>query len=289
LSPSTEALGRARPLMDIVRAADRDRYLAALYAPEDKRADLLALYAFNAEISAIRDRVSQALPGEIRLQWWRDVIAAKGASAGAGHPVAEALLEAIERRNLPREAFQNYLDSRIFDLYDDPMPTRGDLEGYCGETAAAIIQLASIMLDPQAATRTGELAGHAGCAQAITGLLRLLPLHRRRGQCYVPKDILAAAGTSPEEFLAGDGGPNAQRAVAAMIALAREHLSAFERGAGVLPQVLRPAFLPLAPTGAQLSKMSGREKELLAASVDIGAWRKHWLMFRKAARGWKAA
>jgi hypothetical protein len=35
--------------------------------------------------------------------------------------------------------------------------------------------------------------------------------------------------------------------------------------------------------------MSGREKELLAASVDIGAWRKHWLMFRKAARGWKAA
>ena len=74
-----------------------------------------------------------------------------------------------------------------------------------------------------------ELAGHAGCAQAITGLLRLLPLHRRRGQCYVPKDILAAAGTSPEEFLAGDGGPNARRAVAAMIALAREHLAAFER------------------------------------------------------------
>ena len=270
--------------MELVRAADRDRYLSALYAPEDRRADLLALYAFNAEIAGIRDRVSQALPGEIRLQWWRDVIAAK--DAGAGHPVAEALLDTIERRNLPREAFQNYLDSRIFDLYDDPMPTRGDLEGYCGETAAAIIQLSSIVLDPTEAIRTGELAGHAGCAQAITGLLRLLPLHRRRGQCYVPKDILAAAGTSLEEFLAGDGGPNAPRAVTAMIALAREHLSAFERGAGALPQSLRPAFLPLAPTGAQLSKMSGHEKELLAKSVDIGAWRKHWLMFRRAARGW---
>ena len=273
--------------MELVRAADRDRYLAALYAPEDRRVDLLALYAFNAEIAGIRDRVSQALPGEIRLQWWRDVIAAKDASAGAGHPVAEALLAAIERRSLPREAFQNYLDARIFDLYDDPMPTRGDLEGYCGETAAAIIQLSSIVLDAA-----------SGRPDARNWLA--MPVARRRSPaCCVScrctdaaasatcrKDILAAAGTSPEEFLAGDGGPNAPRAVAAMIALAREHLAAFERGAGGLPQALRPAFLPLALTHAQLTKMQGREKELLTVSVDIGAWRQHWLMFRRATKGW---
>lgn len=273
--------------MELVRAADRDRYVAALYAPEDRRGDLLALYAFNAEISGIRDRVSQPLPGEIRLQWWRDLIDAKEAGAGAGHPVAEALLAAIERRDLPREAFRNYLEARIFDLYDDPMPTRGDLEGYCGETAAALLQLSSLVLDAEAAAGSAEQAGHAGCAQAIAGLLRLLPLHRRRGQCYVPRDILAAAGTSPEEFLAGDGGPNASRAVAAMIALAREHLALFERGARSLPPSLRPAFTPLAVTGAQLARMQGREKDLLTASLDVAAWRKHWLMFRRATRGWK--
>ena len=272
--------------MDQVQAADHDRYLAALYAPEDKRNDLLALYAFNAEISGIRDRISQPLPGEIRLQWWRDVIAAKDASAGAGHPVAEALLGAIARRSLPREALQNYLDARIFDLYDDPMPTRGDLEGYCGETAAAINQLSSIVIDPAAAVHSAELAGHAGCALMMTGLLRLLPLHRRRGQCYVPRDLMAAAGTSPEEFLTGDGGPNAASAVAAMIALAREHLAAFERRAAALPQSLRPAFLPLALTKAQLAKMQDRETDMLSASLDIAAWRKHWLMFRRATRGW---
>jgi phytoene synthase len=272
--------------MDLVRVADRDRYLAALYAPEDKRADLLALYAFNTEIAGVRDRVSQALPGEIRLQWWRDAIAAKDVGAATGHPVAVALLETIRRRNLPEQAFQNYLDARIFDLYDDPMPTRADLEGYCGETAAAIIQLSSLVIDARAAASNAELAGHAGCAQAMTGLLRLLPQHRRRGQCYVPKDILAAAGTSPEEFLAGDGGPAAPRAIAAMIALGREHLTIFERGATELPASLRPAFLPLASTGAQLEKMQGREKELLVASLDVGAWRKHWLMFRRATRGW---
>ena len=122
------------------------------------------------------------------------------------------------------------LEARIFDLYDDPMPSRTDLEGYCGETAAALIQLAAMVLDPVEAPRFAELAGRAGCAQAITGLLLLLPLHRKRGQCFVPVDILAAAGSSPEEFVAGDGGSGAKRAVAAMIALARDHLSAFEQG-----------------------------------------------------------
>ncbi len=284
MSPSTESQPAA--LLDLVRAADRDRYLAALYAPEDKRQDLLALYAFNAEIAGIRDRVSQALPGEIRLQWWRDLIDVRDPSASAGHPVADALLQAIDRGNLPVQTFQNYLDARIFDLYDDPMPTRGDLEGYCGETASAIIQVSALVLDRSAAQQSPDAAGHAGCALAICGLLRLLPLHRRRGQCYLPRDILVAAGTSPEEFVAGDGGPNAPRAVAAMIALAREHLAAFERGAKTLPVSLRPAFLPLAPVGAQLAKMQGRERDVLAASVDISAWRKQWLMFRRASKGW---
>ena len=137
---------------------------------------------------------------------------------------------------------ENYLDARIFDLYDDPMPSRNDLEGYCGETASALIQLASLILDASAAPRFADVAGHAGCAQAIAGLLRLLPIHRARGQCYVPKDILAAAGTSPEEFVAGDGGAGARRAVSAMVALARQHLSAFEAGAKNLPRYTSARF-----------------------------------------------
>lgn len=54
--------------------ADRDRYLSVLYAPEDKRGALATLYAFNAEIARIRDLVHEPLPGEVRLQWWRDLI-----------------------------------------------------------------------------------------------------------------------------------------------------------------------------------------------------------------------
>ncbi|WP_164831809.1 squalene/phytoene synthase family protein, partial [Mesorhizobium sp. M7A.F.Ca.CA.004.05.2.1] len=62
----------AKIVMDAVRAADHDRYLTALYAPDDKRDALFSLYAFNAEIAGIRDRIHEALPGEVRLHWWRD-------------------------------------------------------------------------------------------------------------------------------------------------------------------------------------------------------------------------
>ncbi|WP_292449794.1 squalene/phytoene synthase family protein, partial [Mesorhizobium sp.] len=74
----------AKIVMETVRAADHDRYLTVLYAPEDKRGALFSLYAFNAEISGIRDRIHEALPGEVRLQWWRDVIAAEDGAAEEG-------------------------------------------------------------------------------------------------------------------------------------------------------------------------------------------------------------
>ncbi|MER8699652.1 phytoene/squalene synthase family protein [Mesorhizobium sp. M1273] len=276
-------------VMETVRAADHDRYLTALYAPEDKRDPLFSLYAFNAEIAGIRDRIHEALPGEVRLQWWRDVIAAEEDGAEVGHPVADALKATISAHHLPKAAFENMLEARIFDLYDDPMPSRSDLEGYCGETAAALIQLAAMVLDPVAAPRFAELAGRAGCAQAMTGLLLLLPLHRERGQCFVPADILAAAGSSPEEFVTGDGGPGAERAAAATIALAREHLSAFEQGASALPVSLRPAFLPLALSGAYLDKMERARRSPVKEVARLSVLRRHWLLFRRATRGWPVA
>ncbi len=274
-------------VMETVRRADRDRYLSVLYAPADRRADLFALYAFNAEIAAVRDRIHEPLPGEVRLQWWRDALAAPpDGGEGTGQPVADALKGAIGRHGLPAAAFDNYLEARIFDLYDDPMPSRTDLEGYCGETASALIQLAAMILDAEAAPRFAELAGRAGCAQAIAGLLLLLPLHRARGQCYVPADILAAVGSSPQDFLSADGGPGVPAAVEAMVALASEHLAAFEQGAAALAAALRPAFLPLALTGALLEKMKADPSALLEGSVRLSPARRHWLLWRHAMRGW---
>ena len=64
-----------------------------------QRRALLAIYAFNVEISRVRDQVSQPLPGEMRLQWWTDMLAGAGHGGIEGNPVAAELLQVI--RDLP--------------------------------------------------------------------------------------------------------------------------------------------------------------------------------------------
>ncbi|KAB2699166.1 phytoene/squalene synthase family protein [Ochrobactrum sp. Kaboul] len=264
----------------LLREADRDRYLSVLYAPEDKRGGLAALYAFNAEVARIRDLVHEPLPGEVRLQWWRDLINGEARGSAEAHPVAAALVETINKYELPRTAFDNYCEARIFDLYDDPMPSRNDLEGYCGETASAIIQLAGFILDRDAAQAHSETAGHAGVAQAVTGLLRLLPTHRRRGQLYVPADMLASVGVTREAFLGSDDPSACERVVSVMLALAREHLAIFEKAKATLPKSLAPAFLPMAIVPAYLKAIERLGGKAAERTADISAIRKQWLMFR---------
>lgn len=276
-------MSSADPLLaEQLRSADPDRYLSTLYAPEEKRGALTALYAFNAEIAAIRDRIHEPLPGEVRLQWWRDMLDAGKPEAAGGHPLATALLGVIRQGNLPVAPFQAMLNAREFDLYDDPMPSRGDLEGYLGETASALIQLAAVILDRDAATSVANASGHAGCAQGIAGLLRLLPLHRARSQCFVPAEMLTAAGTTREELLAGGSGSS--RAVEAMVALARHHWSAFLERAGAFSAAVRPAFLPALLTPAYLKAVERAGAQALQQPADIAAWRRQWTMFRAATK-----
>ena len=265
--------------------ADRDRYLSVLYAPEASRAALAGALCLQC-----RDRRAYATVSASRCPARSGcnggATCSRAAAARAGHPVAAALLDVVERHELPAASFAStMLEARIFDLYDDPMPSTNDLEGYCGETASALIQLAAMVLDPQQARTVAALSGHAGCAQAIAGLIRLLPLHRARGQCYVPADILAAAGTDAAGFRSAADPQAAARAVAAMAALGRHHLAAFAASAAGLPASLRPAFLPLAVVPGYLAAADRNPAAALAHSVGLPEWRRHTLFLRRALVG----
>jgi len=52
----------------LVRAGDKDRFLATLFAPAKYRRALFALYAFNLEVARVRELAREPLPGELRLQ-----------------------------------------------------------------------------------------------------------------------------------------------------------------------------------------------------------------------------
>ncbi|GAB4351173.1 MAG: phytoene/squalene synthase family protein [Oricola sp.] len=268
-----------------LRQGDRERYLAVLFAPEWTRRPLAALYAFNLETARIRDLVSEPMPGEIRLQWWREVVSGEREGEGRQHPVAAALLDAVRLHGLPRSALANLAEARIFDLYDDPMPDTGTLEGYLGETASALFQLSAQILDPGAAARSADAAGHAGMAYGIGGLMRLAPLHRARGQVYVPGDVLAAAGTDAAGWLAG-GDPEAMaRTTAIFTAMGREHLAKAEAAIAALPKTLRPAFLPLAVAGPVLARAEKAGAAHAREPVTLSPLRLYFAYLRRALAG----
>src|SRR3954471_12285950 len=238
-----------------VREGDPDRYFAALFAPADKRPHLFALYAFNHEIARIRETVSEALPGEIRLQWWHDTLQGEARGDVRANPVAAALDDTIVRFRLPRQALVDLIDARAFDLYDDPMPTLADLEGYCGETSSALIRLASLILNEDADPGAADAAGHAGVAHAMTGLLRAFPWHARRGQVFLPAQVFNRQGVSREDIVTGRGSPGLAAALAEIRAIARDHLRRTRALRATIPAKLAPAFLPVALVERYLARM----------------------------------
>lgn len=259
-----------------LRDTDRDRYLACLLSPADKRASLAALYAFNAEIARIRDSVRDALPGEVRMQWWRDLLDGNPHGDSQSHPVAAALLAAIEQYRLPRPVLANMIEARIFDLYDDLFEDRNALEGYAGETASALIQLASLVLSPENASSSAEAAGHAGVAQAMAGILLLMPLHRRRGQVYIPADMLAAAGLDRETFLEGQDRQRIGIAVEIFAAHALDHIEKARRAK--IPGTVFAAYLPVALSGPVILAARKAGAGVFEGELQLSQLRRQWLL-----------
>lgn len=272
----------------LVQAQDRDRFLAALFAPQDKRRHLLALYAYNLDVARVREVVREALPGEVRLAWWREVIEGEGRGEVTGHPVAAALLDTIERFRLPRKSLISLADARIFDLYDDPMPSVGDLEGYAGETASALLQLSALILLPDVG-RSGDLAGHGGVAIAMTGLMRAFPIHAARGQCYIPLDLLARHDAGREEAVSGTVTPGLLAALADLRAAAARHLFAAREAVGqtyAATSIAAP-FLPLALVAGDLKALA-RVRDPFREAAGLSPVRRQfalWWASKQAARG----
>ncbi len=267
---------------DLVYDADRDRYLASLFADSRHRPFLLALYAFNAEIARVRDMVSEPLPGEVRLQWWRDFLNGVEHGSASANPVAAALAETVSTYNLPKEALVAMVEARTFDLYDDQMPSLNDLEGYAGETSSALIQLACLVLNGGDDPDTGEIAGHAGVAYALAGLMRSLPWHAARGQMYLPRDLLERHGVDPQTVHRGGTTPQLLAALTEMRGHVRHHLDRVRARVGDIPPSIAPAFLPLALVEPMLKRMEKSGTDPLKAPVEMSQLRRQWILWRAA-------
>jgi len=264
----------------LVREADRDRYLATLFAPAEHRDALFALYAFNVEIARVRDLAREPLPGEIRLQWWREALVGEREGEASAHPVAAALRETLARYGFVATPLLELIDERIFDLYDEPMATIDAMELYAIRTQSPIFAMAAGILSVGA--MPGELFTlDASVAFTIGGILRSFGLHAPRRQLYVPQEILDRHQVTPADIFAERMSLPLLAALAEMRAIARRHLAAAHEKLGSAPAEILPAFLPAALVGPQLRRMERPDYQPFAPK-RMSPWRRQWLLWRAA-------
>lgn len=246
----------------LVRESDFDRYAATLFAPPERRGQLLSLYAFNADIARVREQVTQALAGEIRLQWWIDVLSGKSAGDAQGNPVAAQLLQTVEACGLSRASLSELVEAHRFDLYDEPMQTAAEVEGFLDQTAGKLFLLGARVLAAGAAVERSPLlealTHHASLAHGLASLVEALPRHAARRQLYIPLEQLAEFGVSRDAVFGGHPSLELTRLVRS---LADESAREFREAMKLMPGIdreMRPSFLLLALVPARLKRL-GRD------------------------------
>ncbi len=105
---------------ELVRAHDKDHYLASLFAPAERRPYLFALYAFALEIARVKALVKEPMAGMIRLQWWHEAIAGLRAGEAAASPVMIALQDAALQTGVSLAPLAAAVEARQDELHGTP-------------------------------------------------------------------------------------------------------------------------------------------------------------------------
>jgi phytoene synthase len=104
----------------IVRAQDKNHFLASLFAPGERRRYLFALYAFAFEIARVRALVREPLAGTIRLQWWIEALSGLRTGEAAASPVMIALQDASRQTGVALTSLIAAVESRQAELNGVP-------------------------------------------------------------------------------------------------------------------------------------------------------------------------
>ncbi|MEC8086580.1 MAG: squalene/phytoene synthase family protein [Pseudomonadota bacterium] len=246
---------------NIVRAHDYDRYFAATFAPANIRRGLFALYAFNLEIASARERVSDAMLGEIRLQWWRETITDIYQGSVRKHAVVSELANAIDRFDLPQCLFNRMIDGRKFDMLDDPPEDIKSFEEYTIATAGELVCAGSRICG---STDYDVSARQIGSIWGGVGLLRAIPFHLSQNRIYLPKDVLSRAGITSSILSYEGSSIDISPAVGEVAKFLRDKLAVTRK----LARKIRPATAYIVNADAYLKRLSRAKNDVYATGLE---------------------
>ena len=249
-------------------AGDRDRYVAALFAPRAVRDDLFAIAALGAELAAIPDKVREPMLGEIRLQWWREQLSRPVADGPCGHPVADQMRGVIARHRLPDGLVLGLIDARAFELHGELFPDEAAVRTHHAKIDGGLFALAARCLDKAG---TDQMSISAGIAFGRARALHQLPRDLAKGRVPLPKTLIERYGVDPHDLLHG----RANAGVLSLHAELRTNAAAALREAvtslAILSRKALPAFLPLSLAPLYIRNASASPADPLRSVLEVSS------------------
>jgi len=219
-------------------------YLATLLLPKAKRPHVHALYGFARYADEIVDDLASTLSIEEKaalLKNWGEGVLSDIRSGTSKDHVGRALVDTVNRFNIPIELFEAFLHSMEMDLSVTHYQTFEDLSEYVYGSAAAIgLQMVPILgaTDPAAYAAAEKL----GAAFQLANFIRDVSEDLDRGRIYLPLDELAACGVTPEMLAAKQLTPEIKSALIFQIERVRRLQSEAAAGIKLLDAVSQPCI-----------------------------------------------
>ena len=252
----------AEACADLVERGDPDRWRSVMAAPVDRRAGLLALYAFNLEIARAPRVASESMLAEIRLRWWTDAVAEIFTGAPPRrHEVVAPLAEAVAGGDLPQALFDGMIAARLFDAEAASFEDMEALRAYVEATSGNLVELAARHLG--ASGPAIPVARRFARGAGIAALLRALP-------------ELAALGHAPLP-----GGAD----VAEIAAEGLADILAARADRATVPREAAAALLPGWLADIRLRRAIADPKGVMAGSLDVSEFRARAVLLRRAVTG----
>ena len=225
-------------------------YLATLLLPKAKRPHVHALYGFARYADEIVDDLSSTLTIEEKakvLKVWGEKVLEDIRLGRSDDHVGRALVDTVQRFNIPIEQFEAFLHSMTMDLSVTEYQTYDDLMEYVYGSAAVIgLQMVPILgaSDPKAY----EAAQKLGIAFQLANFIRDVSEDLDRGRIYLPLDDLKAAGVSKEMLAAKKLTPEIKQALQYQI----ERVRRLQREAAERITLLDPVSQPCINAASEL-------------------------------------
>ena len=219
-------------------------YLATLLLPKAKRPHVHALYGFARYADEIVDDLASTLtiPEKAHvLKVWGEKVLEDIRLGRSDDHVGRALVDTVQRFNIPIEHFEAFLHSMTMDLSVSEYQSYDDLMEYVYGSAAVIgLQMVPILgaTDPKAY----EAAQKLGIAFQLANFIRDVSEDLDRGRIYLPLDDLYAAGVSKEMLAAKKLTPEIKQALIFQIERVRRLQREAAAGIALLDPVSQPCI-----------------------------------------------